>query len=117
MAVIDLLLSRVDKILPDYVKETEEWKRLHDIVERIEIFSTMTGVGKEHLDHDKEAIENYVKNDLALNIGIYLLQEGAIMISSEETDESKKLCLVNYRADVAVVMPKKKEKSDETDKV
>jgi len=112
MVAINLLLSKVDEILPDYVKEMKEWKRLHDILERIEIFSSMRGVEKEFLDHDKEMIEDYVKNDLASEIGRYLLKEGAIMVRSEETEESKKFCLVNYRADVAVVMPKKKEIED-----
>ena len=113
MAAIDTLLSKVDKILPDYVKETEEWKRLHDIVGRIEIFSSIRGVEKEFLVLDKGAIEDYVKNDLASEIGVYLLKEGAIMVRSQETEASKKLSLVNYRADVAVVMPKKKEDEDE----
>lgn len=113
MAAIDLLLSKVDEILPYHVRETEEWKRLHDIVERIEIFSSMRGVEKEFLDHDKEAIEDYVKNDLASDIGRYLLKEGAIMVRSEETEELKKFCMVNYRADIAVVMPKKKEEQIE----
>lgn len=112
MAAIDTLISNVDQIIPDYVKETEEWKRLHDILERIEIFSCMRGVEKEFLAHDKEEIEKYVKNDLASEIGRYLLEEGAIMVRSEETVESKKLNLVNYRTDVAVVVPKKKEDKD-----
>lgn len=100
------LLSKVDRTLPDDVKETEEWKRLRDILERIETVSTARCVEKELLNQNKEEIEKYFKNDLASEIGRYLLKEGVIMVQSQE---SKELCSVNYRADVAVVIPKKKE--------